>query len=149
MDLFYEAKAAKCRHLLLNVSILIVFCFVFGSTAPSFGSDPDSTVMTVEPPKINIDANSGTTNFTVWISDGSIHEWTAEVTVGMDWLRKTESGNTISCSYDANKTSTSRTAQITVTARIGSIRPKTVTVTQSAGVTWGDENVYSRGHLNR
>ncbi len=97
----------------------------------------DSSVISVSPVSRNVAKDAGATTFSVSNTGTGTMPWTAEVTPASGWLRiisgasGTNSG-TINCGFDANTSTSDRTATIWVTATTDATgSPVDVTVTQA------------------
>lgn len=91
--------------------------------------------LSVNPTQQSIPSSSGTAKFSVSNSGSGDMPWTAAVTSGNSWLSITSGSsgsNTgeITCSYQANTGSASRTATVRVTAAGATGSPKDITITQ-------------------
>ena len=93
-------------------------------------------VLYVSPVSRDVAKDAGITTFNVFNIGTGTMAWTAAVTSGGSWLSITSGASgsysgTISCSYFANTTTSSRTATIRVTASSATGSPVDVTVTQA------------------
>jgi hypothetical protein len=94
--------------------------------------------LAVSPSTRSVTKDVGTTTFTVSNAGTGTMTWTAEASAVGEWLR-IKSGSsgtnagTITCEYDANTGTESRTGTIVVTATGAAGSPKEVTVTQAPG----------------
>ncbi|MGD9731581.1 MAG: DUF1566 domain-containing protein [Desulfamplus sp.] len=99
----------------------------------------DNLVISVTPPSRTVDNSAGSITFDVSNTGEGTMAWSAAVTSGNDWLsiKSGASGSnlgTITAEYADNTTTSNRTGTITITAAGATNSPKTVTVTQVAGV---------------
>ena len=92
-------------------------------------------ILFVSPDIRNVGKDAGTTTFSVSNAGGGLMPWVAHVASGSSWLQiQSGSGTnegTITCSFDANTGTSSRTGTIQVFAQGATDSPKTVTVTQT------------------
>jgi len=98
---------------------------------------PAQPVVSVSPVSRDVAKEAGTTTFSVSNTGTGTMPWTAAVTSGGSWLRITSGASgsnagTITCAFDANTTTASRTGSIRITATGATGSPKDVTVTQAA-----------------
>ena len=94
-------------------------------------------VLSVTPSNQAVSRDTGTTTFSVSNTGIGTMPWTAVVTPASNWLTITSGASgtnsgTISCSFPANTSTSSRTATIRVTAAGATNSPVDVTVTQAA-----------------
>ena len=92
-------------------------------------------ILFVSPDIRNVGKDAGTTTFSVSNAGGGLMPWVANVASGSSWLQ-VQSGSgtnegTITCSFNANTGTSSRTGTIQVFAQGATDSPKTVTVTQA------------------
>ncbi|WP_028324841.1 BACON domain-containing protein [Desulfatirhabdium butyrativorans] len=122
-----ETAVSKGR---VNISVSSIPVYV-----TLVGASP-KPVLSITPATKQVSNDSGTTTFAVSNAGTGTMSWTAAVTTGGTWLRinsgssGTDSG-TITCGYDANSGTESRTGTIRVTAAGASGSPIDVTLTQS------------------
>jgi Viral BACON domain len=99
-------------------------------------SGVETPVLSVTPASRNVAKDAGATTFNVSNTGTGIMPWTAAVTSGSSWLSiysgtsGTDVG-TITCSFTANTSTSSRTATIRVTAHGAAGSPVDVTATQT------------------
>jgi len=96
--------------------------------------------LVVTPTSRNAAAVAGTTSFAVSNNGEGTMLWTAVVTTGTGWLRITSGASgtntgTITCAFDANSTTASRTGKIRITAAGSIDSPMDVSVVQAASPT--------------
>jgi hypothetical protein len=96
--------------------------------------------LVISPTSQSVAKDAGTTTFSVSNTGTGTMPWTAAVTSGGSWLRITSGASgtdsgTITCGYDANTGTDSRTGTIRVTASGASGSPVDVTVTQAVSGT--------------
>lgn len=99
----------------------------------------DNLVISVLPANRTVANSAGSTTFDVSNTGSGTMAWSASVTSGSDWLSIKSGSNgsnsgTITLNYTKNTTTSNRTGTIRVTATGSTGSPKTVTVTQVAGV---------------
>jgi len=97
----------------------------------------DHLTLSVNPTSRAVAKDAGTTTFSVSNTGTGIMPWTAAVTSGGSWLSITSGSSgtdtgTITCSFDANTSLSSRIATIRVTANGAEGNPMDVMVTQAA-----------------
>ncbi|GMW02722.1 MAG: hypothetical protein AMXMBFR84_38580 [Candidatus Hydrogenedentota bacterium] len=99
--------------------------------------DPSATqpVLSVLPSTRNVGPNAGSTTFDVSNTGIGTMNWTASVTQGNDWASIGSGGSgtdtgTITVNFPANPGTTTRTAQVTVTASGAAGSPKVVNIVQ-------------------
>ena len=103
------------------------------------GQSGSLAILVISPSSQSVAKDAGSTTFSVSNSSTGTMSWTAAVTNGSTWLRiisgssGTNTG-TITCGYDANTTTVSRTGTIRVTAAGATGSPKNVTVVQAPGL---------------
>jgi hypothetical protein len=95
----------------------------------------DVPTLSVSPETQDVISLAGTTTFSVSNTGSGTMPWSAEVTSGSSWLSITTGSSgtdtgTITCAFEANTTTTSRTGTIRITATGATGSPKEVTVTQ-------------------
>ncbi|MBF0243553.1 MAG: DUF1566 domain-containing protein [Desulfamplus sp.] len=98
----------------------------------------DNLVISVTPINKNVPKEAGAGNFSVANSGTGTMNWTAAVTLGVDWLRITSGVNginsgVINFTFAANPNNSERTGIITVTATGAEGSPKELRVIQAAG----------------
>lgn len=108
--------------------------------------------LSVTPNSRAVNANSGTSTFTVDNTDSGTMSWTASVISGEDWLSITSSSSgtnsgTITPAFSANTSGASRTGTIRVCASGANGSPKDVTIIQPE-ILAGDVDISGTVDLN-
>jgi len=104
------------------------------------------SVLTVNPGSRGVESTSGATTFGVSNTGTGTMVWVSQITSGSSWLNITSgtSGSntgTITCAFDANTTTKSRTGTIRVTVTGATGSPKDVTVTQAGSTKLGSNSI--------
>ena len=104
------------------------------------------SVLTVNPGSRAVASTSGATTFGVSNTGTGTMVWVAQITSGSSWLNITSGASgsntgTITCAFDANTTTKSRTGTIRVTVTGATGSPKDVTVTQAGSTKLGSNSI--------
>jgi hypothetical protein len=116
-----------------NTSVLAPY---ISNTDYLFGASTENQLV-VTPSSRSVTKDAGTTTFGVSNAGTGTLSWTAAVTSGSSWLSVVGTSGTntgtITCTYSANTTASSRTATVRVTATGATGSPMDLTITQAAG----------------
>ena len=109
--------------------------------------------LSVTPNSRAVNANSGTTTFTVDNTDSGTMPWTASVISGEDWLSITSGSSgtnsgTITAAFSAITSGSSRTGTIRITASGAGGSPKDVTVTQDHPTDSDGDGIFDDGDFS-